>query len=247
MDKIIEKIRKFSIMNKVLAIILLLLGIISTELNAREFYTTNNHYKIDTNFVFESPFPLFDPNQSVTKLLNSVGVNLSLSGHGFGLGTTMNWAVSDNLSFTANLMISGAKNTDEFEQWDYDKSEYRVPNKINRLYVVPITFGAKYNILSSVLSENVRPFINAAAGPTWILATPYDREFFNAFHYSQSYIRFGGYVGLGSDFGIGKSLLSLNFKQYFIPFGGDGLESVRNHPLTDFGGFQIELILGVRY
>lgn len=234
-------------MNKVLAIILLLLGIISTDLNAREFNLYQNHYKIDTNFVFDSPYPLFDPNQSVSNLLNSWGMNLSLSGHGFGLGTTINWAITENFAISANLMVSGAKNTDEFELWDYDKSEYRVPNKINRLYVIPINFGAKYNVLSSVLSENVRPFINAAAGPTWILATPYDREFFNAFHYSQSYIRFGGYVGIGSDFGIGKSLLSLNLKQYFIPFGGSGLESVRNNPITDFGGFQIELILGIRY
>ena len=234
-------------MNKVFAAILLLLGIISTNLNAKEFHYNQNHYKIDTNFVFESPIPLFNPNQSVATLLNSWGINLSLSGHGFGLGTTINWAVSENLSLTANLMISGAKNTDEFEQWDYNKNEYRVPNKINRLNVIPINFGAKYNILSSVLSENVRPFINAAVGPTWILATPYDREFFNAFHHSQSYIRFGGYVGLGSDFGIGKSILSLNLKQYFIPFGGNGLESVKNRPLTDFGGFQIELIIGMRY
>ncbi len=229
------------------AIFLVFLGVISTNLMSQEKGNIGISSPSDTSMVFESPMPLYNPNKSTAELTNNWGVNISLSGHGFGMGVTFEWGITDNFSLTSNLMISGAKNTDEFESWDYDRGEYRVPNKVNRLILVPITFGAKYYVLSSLLSENFKPFIIGSIGTAWIMATPYDREFFNAFHYSQSYMRFAGCIGVGSDFGIGKSILTVNLKQYFIPFGGNGIESVHNRPLTDFGGFQIDLMLGVRY
>ena len=57
----------------------------------------------------------------------------------------------------------------------------------------------------------------------------------------------GGYAGVGADFGIGKSLITLNFKYYIIPFGGDGLLSVKNNPITDFGGFFIGITFGSKF
>ena len=229
------------------AVFLVFLGVISVNLLSQEKVNIGMPSASDTSMVFESPLPLYNPNRIMSNLLNNWGINLSLSVHGFGMGTTFDWGITENFSLTANLMISGARNTDEFESWDYARGEYRVHDKINRLILVPMTVGGKYYVLSSLLTENFKPFITGGVGTAWILATPYDREFFNAFHHSQSFMRFAGCVGIGSDFGIGRSLLTVNLKQYFIPFGGDGIESVKRHPLKEFGGFQIDILLGIRY
>lgn len=234
-------------MYRKIAIFLVFLVVISTNLMSQEKGNNGIPLPSDTSMVFESPLPLYNPDKTLNELNNILGLNFSISGHGFGFGATYERDLTNNLAISGNIMISGAKNTDEFEQWDYDRGEYRVPNKINRLILIPITLGAKYYILTSLLSENFKPFLMANVGASWIIATPYDREFFNAFHHSQSYMRFTGVIGVGSDFGIGKSVLRVNLKQYFIPFGGEGLESVSGHPLTDFGGFQIDLMLGMRY
>ncbi|MDD3124904.1 MAG: hypothetical protein PHV24_03620 [Candidatus Kapabacteria bacterium] len=203
--------------------------------------------KSDTTIVFTSPRSLTDAQTSSGDLLNSWGILLALSEHGFGFGSTFNFGINKHFSIVAGFQISGARNTDEFEQWDYYKQEYRVPDKVNRLFQVPFTVGLRYYFLTGKLGETFRPFVSAAGGGAWILATPYDREYFNAFHHSQSYFKPAAYFALGSDFGIGKSLLTIDLKYFTIPFGGDGLESIADHPLKNFGGFQIDLILGMRY
>jgi len=94
----------------------------------------------------------------------------------------------------------------------------------------------------------LRPFISAGIGPTFILSTPYDREFFNAFGYGAFYTRFGAFIGAGANFGnTNRSIMGLNIRYYFIPFGGNGLESIRDLPIKNFGGVFLSLSLGIRY
>jgi hypothetical protein len=199
----------------------------------------------DKGAIFETPRPFANDKFSSTNYYNSWGADLALSSHGFGFGFTLDWTLSGNTHIMTGLLMSGAKNTDEFESWDgYD---YRVPNKINRLYLFPINVGVKQYILGSILGESFRPNISVGLAPSFIVATPYAREFFNALHYADGYFRLGGFVGVGSDFGAGKALISVNARYYYIPFGGKGLESVKNHPLKDFGGLFLDLTLGMRY
>ncbi|MCK7519051.1 MAG: hypothetical protein MZV64_15660, partial [Ignavibacteriales bacterium] len=50
-------------------------------------------------------------------------------------------------------------------------------------------------------------------GPTMVVTTPYDREFFNAFGKAQSKFALGGYIGLGGNFGLdNSSLVGLNIQ-----------------------------------
>ncbi len=201
----------------------------------------------DNDFIFESPRPLIDDKFTSPVFYNNWGIDLSLSGSGFAFGTIFNFGISENIQITTSILFSGARNTDELEYWDNIKGEYRVPDKLNRLFKIPISFGLKYFVLTDLLGESFKPYVCAAASPTLIISTPYDREFFNATHYGITYLRMGGFAGIGSDFGIGKSLVSLNFRYYLVPFGGDGLYSVRNSAITDFGGFYIGVAFGTKF
>ena len=132
----------------------------------------------DTNFVFESPRPLLEDKFTSPIFYNNWGIDLSLSGSGFAFGAMFNFGINEDIQITTNILFSGARNTDEFEDtWDSTFNEYRVANKINRLFKVPISIGIKYFVLTEALGENFKPFLSAAASPTFIFSTPYDREF----------------------------------------------------------------------
>jgi hypothetical protein len=154
------------------------------------------------------------------------------------------------LAAFVNLDISGARKSDEFDQavrnedpdalYAYD---YKVPNKINRLYALPLTIGLRYRILEDVLFENLRPYLNAGIGPTMLVSLPYDIEFFKSFGHASAYLTGGGFVGIGADFGGKKPSLGFNARYYYIPYG-PGLESLKDEKITDFGGLFLTMTLG---
>lgn len=211
------------------------------------FYSLNNFDSDQRDFIFESPRPLKEDNFTNPVQNNSWGVDLALSTNGFGFGTHFTFPLFENASLYTQLLFSGARNTDEFEEYDYTKNEYVVRNKINRLYMFPLSIGINYNILTETLGNSFKPFLSAGVTPTAIISTPYDREFFNAFHHGMNYWRIGWYAGVGSDFIIARSLLKINLKYLSIPFGGDGLESVQNSPIKDFGGVFITISIGGKF
>jgi hypothetical protein len=43
-----------------------------------------------------------------------------------------------------------------------------------------------------------------------------------------------------------KSYVTLDARYYLIPFGGEGLESIRGRPMKDFNGLFISLAIGIR-
>jgi hypothetical protein len=207
----------------------------------------------DTIFVFNSPRPLINVEKEPENLKNSWGIDLLFSNNGFGAGFFLQKKFSDDLSIFGSIYFSGARNTDEFEVYIPLDSlginwTTTVPGKINRLYMFPVTFGLQKYFFRNLISETLRPYANIGFGPTIILATPYSREFFNAFGYGRFFIRFGSFLGVGADVGtLGKALMAVNIRYYYIPFGGNGIESVINHPLKDFGGLFLSLSIGTRY
>lgn len=199
----------------------------------------------DTSYVFTSPRPLLTDSLQSTAATYILGLNIFLSGNGFGGGFYYHRYISKITLLSFDIAVSGARNTDEQEFYDPLTNSYRVPNKINRLYMFPAMFGAQFRLFSSSFDESFRPYFAAAAGPTFILATPYSREFFNAFGYGTLYVKFGGYIGIGADIGsFGRSISGVSFRYYYIPFGGNGLQSIRNPPIMDFGGPFIALSVG---
>jgi hypothetical protein len=206
----------------------------------------------DSVFIFNSPRPLITPGSLRGEQTNGWGFDLVLSNNGFGGGLFWQQFFNSNFLAYASLYLTGARNTDEFEYYFYDPNtgrvETKVPNKINRLYMFPLTFGLQQYLFTDVLTESFRPYVAAAIGPTFILSTPYEREFFNAFGHASLYTRFGASIGVGSDVsGIGTNVLSINLRYYYIPFGGNGLESIRDNPIHNFGGIFLSLSIGMRY
>jgi hypothetical protein len=201
----------------------------------------------DTVFIFNSPRPLINPEGKNPLLRNAWGIDIIFSNNGFGAGFFYQYSLAKDLFTFASLYISGARNTDEIEYYDPNTNQYVVPNKVNRLYMFPLTFGLQQYILTNEISESLKLFVQGGVGPTYILSTPYAREFFNAFGYSTSYIRLASFLGAGADVGAGTTLISVNARYYYIPFGGKGLESIINLPIKDFGCLFLSLSMGVRF
>jgi len=123
-----------------------------------------------------------------------------------------------------------------------------VPGKINRLFLIPFTFGFTKILFNNSIAGSFRPFTSVGAGPSLILSTPYEIEWFKAWSSHKSYLRFGGFIQIGAYFrAIGKSVSTIGLKYYYIPFGGKGLESIEDSPIKDFGGIFLTLDVGIGF
>jgi hypothetical protein len=106
----------------------------------------------------------------------------------------------------------------------------------------------QYRLFSESLGDNLRPYINIAAGPATVVTTPYDMEFFTAFKKAQAKYTAGGYIGIGANFGLEqKSTLGINLRYYVIHFFDEGVESLAGRFQKNLGGFYITLNLGILY
>ena len=99
--------------------------------------------KVDTVFVFTSPRPLINHHEISGEMTDAWGLDMLLSGNGFGLGVFYQKKFSENWFAFASLYISGARNTDEMEMWDYSNQQSYIPGKINRLFMLPLTIGVQ--------------------------------------------------------------------------------------------------------
>lgn len=178
---------------------------------------------------------------------NSWGVDIMFGDAGFGLGTFYRNKIDVKWSLFADLSFSETKDEREFEYIDYWGNIITVGKK-NRVFQIPINFGAHYRIFENTVSDNLRPFIVAAAGPTILVTTPYELEFFNSFGKAKAKFAAGGYLGLGADFGLDKkSLVGITAKYYYAKVLNGGVESLEGKTRTEIQGFFITLNLGLMF
>lgn len=198
--------------------------------------------KRDTTLLFGTiPEPI--PQIQLDPPRHAWGVDLLMSGGGFGLGGFYRHEYSEDLSGFVDFSISEAKDDNEKEFITYYGERF-TPGKVNRFLVLPIFLGIEKRLFRDEIVDNFRPYINAAAGPTLLFVFPYNEEYFNALGKGRPKYTMGGYVGLGAFFGSERSsLLGLNLRYYFIPYPG-GLESLQNTNMNQFGGFFITLNFG---
>lgn len=219
----------------------------ATLLTAQEKGETYPEFNPDTVFIFNSPRSLIAPDDEYSGIRSAFGADLVFSENGFGGGMFYQRNLGANFFGFVSLYISGARNTDEFDYYDYNTGTYRVPDKINRLYIFPLTIGVLKTLFNEEIADSFRPYVSAGFGPTFIISTPYNKEFFDAFGYSSGYTRLGGFLGIGANFGSGnKTLMSANIRYYYIPFGGNGLESIEGLPITNFGGIFLSFSIGAK-
>ncbi len=178
---------------------------------------------------------------------NAFGADILFSEGGFGLGAFYHHQLSREITAFTDFSVSEAKDEKEFEYVDIYGNTYTYGKK-NRIFLLPINFGIQYRLFENDVYDNLRPYVNLAAGPTIVLASPYDKEFFNAFGSAHANYALGGYAGLGANFGTDKkSLIGLNIRYYIIHLFGKGVESLYGRPKNNFGGVFLSISLGVMY
>ena len=178
---------------------------------------------------------------------NSWGADVMFGEGGFGLGTFYRRSLAQDLSGFVDFSISEAKDDREVSYVDYFGNTF-TPNKVNRALLLPLNFGVQYRLFSESLTENLRPFITIGVGPSILLTTPYDQEFFKAFGSAKANFAIGGYIGFGADIGLSKSnLIGLNVRYYFNQLLGDGVEIMSGNINKSFSQFCLMLKLGVMY
>ncbi|ROL62470.1 hypothetical protein D9V86_00520 [Bacteroidetes/Chlorobi group bacterium ChocPot_Mid] len=207
--------------------------------------------KKDTIFTYVSPRPLIANLEEEGTTKTAWGMDLVFSGNGFGLGMFYQRKFLKDWCVFSNLYISGARNTDEMEFYDYRNQMYFIPGKVNRLYIIPLTVGIQRYLFSEILHNNLQPFVNLGVGESLIIAAPYlnyENSFFKAMGKADLYGRFAGFIGIGANVGAeSKAFMSINMRYYYIPFGRYGLESVKDSPIKDFGGLFLSLSLGTAF
>ena len=185
------------------------------------------------------------------------GFSLLFSPYGLGAGVLYHYRFSPLLRGFLNLDISGIRKTDEFEYYYPGQNQFLVPDKINRLYTLPLTIGVQYRLFQETFAETFQPFLLIGVGPGIIAATPYREnrqpdgafiDFWSALGDVDLYIRPAVVGGMGIQFTtFTESLAQFTIRYYYVPFGNPGLESIAGIPITNFGGLFLALtfLLGV--
>jgi len=181
------------------------------------------------------------------------GIDLMIGNDGFGVGLFYHRQFTDVLTAFANLSFSEVQDERLKEYTDpYFGGQYPI-NKLNRVFRIPLFFGVQYRLFKDEILDNFRPFVNAGAGPVMLYITPAvnsqgeDVEFFSSL--VQGYVKYtyGGFAGLGAQFGFDRSsVFGLNIRYYVIPIPA-GIRSVNEGELGSADGFFITLNLGAAF
>jgi hypothetical protein len=182
---------------------------------------------------------------------NILGLDIMFSDGGFGFGGFYRRQLSNTVTGFVDISMSEAKDDREFTYTYQDYYGYidtYTLGKVNRVFLVPLNFGLQYRLFKDVIFENLRPYINAGVGPTFVVTTPYEREFFNSFGYANTKVTLGGYFGFGANFGLDKSsLVGINLRYYVVHFFDHGVESLVGKSRKDIGGVYLTINLGIMY
>ena len=178
---------------------------------------------------------------------NSWGMDIMFGEGGFGVGTFLRKQFSPSLTGFIDLSISESKDDREIELIDiFGQTTTR--GKVNRVFILPVNFGAQYRLFATQITDNLRPYINAGVGPTMVVTTPYAKEFFKAFGDAKVKLAAGGYVGFGANFGLSKSnLVGINVRYYVIHMFDDGVENLEGRLRKTLGHFYLTINLGIMY
>ncbi|MDF1611936.1 MAG: hypothetical protein AB1695_08810 [Stygiobacter sp.] len=179
---------------------------------------------------------------------NSWGADIMFGEGGFGLGIFYKKDFNINLSGTLDFSISETKDEREIDYYDPYWGTTFTPYKVNRAFLMPLNAGLQYRIFTESLTGNLRPYISAGVGPTFIVTTPYEEEFFTAFKWAKMHYGVGGYIGLGGYFGDSKkNLVGINVRYYYTSLFGNGIENLIYQYRKSFGQFYISLSIGTMF
>lgn len=181
------------------------------------------------------------PNQSL-------GIDLLIGEGGFGLGSFYRREFSKTITGFIDFSISESKHTREIERYDIFGYPLPIFGKKNRAFTIPLTFGAQYRLFYNDLTDNLRPYIAFGIGPSFVITTPANEEFFRSFKYAKAEIGLGGYVGLGANFGLStKNLTGINIRYYYTQLFNGGIEQYYNQNTENIQQFSLIINIGIMY
>ena len=243
--------------------VLLLAAVIATMVPSLS--RAQEYPRRDSSMTFTPSNPDLIQKTTYEPYHNAWGFDIMLSNNGFGAGAFYRHEFSDLLSGFAQIAISDVKDDGEVEYINPYTGQSYTPYKINRLLLIPITFGMQYRLFKDDIVDNFRPYISAGVGPSMIFVSPYATpatevgpdgstatyynqvDFFASLKQGQFKYAVGGYVGAGAYFGLEKgSLTGISMRYYFVPYG-PGIESLQGTRINRFGGFYITLNFGSLY
>jgi hypothetical protein len=219
----------------------------------------------DTTIIFTPSNPNFMHIQNYKPATRAWGIDLLLSNNGFGLGAFYRYEMNDELALMFNFAISDVKDDAESEQYDYYGNSI-IPNKINRLLLLPLTVSVQYRLFKDDIVDNLRPYITAGIGPTMVYVSPYARpttyysadsslyytdpgkiDFFTSLKYGRPRYTIGGFIGAGAFFGMDSGTITSLSVRYFIAPFPSGIEVMKNGYMKNFGGLFITLTFGAMF
>jgi hypothetical protein len=191
----------------------------------------------DSTIIFESPRPLVDiTSRDLMSRPNSWGFIFSITDYGFGVGLYYKHSFDPILAAGVNLDIGGAKTSKEFG--------FTSEVKIHRIYVVPLMANIQYRLLANSLTEGFRPYITGGAGPVFVMSNDGQQDYFSALIKPSFDVTFGSFIGFGANFGSDpKTMFGANIRYFIIPYA-KGIESIRDHFLTNFSGVALSVNYG---
>jgi hypothetical protein len=194
----------------------------------------------DTAMIFQPSRPLITSAQDLAREYpNSCGLSVSFSDYGFAGGMFLGHEFNQDLTGLFSFDFGTAEGSQEVD--------FLEDNQVNRVFVIPVMLSLQYRVFRTGLSDNLRPYITAGAGPVVAMTTPISQDFFSAFADGYSKVVPGGFVGLGANFGTdSRSSFGASLRYFIIPYPG-ALESTTTESLTNLSGLFITVIYGFHF
>lgn len=175
------------------------------------------------------------------------GLDLMIGNDGFGLGVFYHHLLNDVVTAFATCSFSEARDVRQIDFVNYWTGAQWSPNKVNRVFRVPLFVGVQYRLFAEDITDNFRPYVQAGAGPVMLYITPAEKEFFSSLTDGFTKYTYGGFVGAGAQFGFDRSsVFGLNLRYMIIPTP-KGIQSVQEGVLANANGFFIAINLGISF
>ena len=167
--------------------------------------------------------------------------NIMYGEKGFGLTGEYHVNVWKNTDFFAGLGFSGVTDDREFQEYDIFGNSY-TPNKVNRVFMAPLSLGFTHAMFQDDIDGSLKPTISFGVAPTLVLTNPYSTSFFPALGKFQAAFAMGPFAGIGMDFNQNnKVAFSFNVNYYYLPVIGKEVMSIENTPIKNVGGLQFTI------
>ncbi|MBK7104487.1 MAG: hypothetical protein IPH62_04310 [Ignavibacteriae bacterium] len=179
---------------------------------------------------------------------NAIGLDLMIGEGGFGLGGFYRHNYSNTLTVFSDFSISETKHEREIERYDIFGYPLPIYGKKNRIYLFPLNFGLQYRLFYQSLTDNLRPYVSIAVGPTMFVTSPAEREFFNSLGYAQAKYGIGGYIGFGANFGTNtNNLTGINIRYYLHQMFDKGIEQYYGEFRKSIQQVSLTINIGIMY